>query len=220
MSYNGMCMLRLQELLDGDLARIRNVIRFSNSTRIKDESVAEHTYFTAYYALVLAMTLIVEEGVPIDMGTLLTSAILHDMDESKSGDFVRHFKYMDIDIKRHIEDASDKIMRNAFDPIFVKERLTLREGEPAHSLHYLWKNAKDPATLEGDIVAFADFLSVLSYVMNELDCGNKKLLRQLDDMHEYANSFYKRKFIKYEEVKSWLFQVMAILNKYGMRKED
>lgn len=218
MSYNGMCMLKLQELLDGDLARIRNVIRFSNSTRIKDESVAEHTYFTAYYALVLAMTLIVEEGVNIDMGTLLTSAILHDMDESKSGDFVRHFKYMDADIKRHIEDASDKIMRNAFDPIFVKERLAMRENEPAHSLHYLWKYAKQD-TLEGDIVAFADFLSVLSYVMNELDCGNKKLLRQLDDMHEYANSFYKRKFVKYEEVKAWLYQVMAILNKYGMRGE-
>lgn len=219
MSYNGMCMLRLQELLDGDLARIRNVIRFSNSTRIKDESVAEHTYFTAYYALVLAMTLIVEEGVHIDMGTLLTSAILHDMDESKSGDFVRHFKYMDFDIKRHIEDASDKIMRNAFDPIFVKERLNMRENEPAHSLHYLWKYAKED-TLEGDIVAFADFLSVLSYVMNELDCGNKKLLRQLDDMHEYAHSFYKRKFVKYEEVKAWLYQVMAILNKYGMRKDN
>lgn len=218
MSYNGMCMLKLQELLDGDLARIRNVIRFSNSTRIKDESVAEHTYFTAYYALVLAMTLIVEEGVNVDMGTLLTSAILHDMDESKSGDFVRHFKYMNADIKRHIEDASDKIMRNAFDPIFVKERLTMRENEPAHSLHYLWKYAKQD-TLEGDIVAFADFLSVLSYVMNELDCGNKKLLRQLDDMHEYANSFYKRKFVKYEEVKAWLYQVMAILNKYGMRGE-
>ena len=219
MSYNGIGMLRIQEMLDGDLARIRNVIRFSNSTRIKDESVAEHSYFTAYYAMVLAMSLIVEEGVPVDMGVLLTSAILHDMDESKSGDFVRHFKYMDADLKRHIEDASSKMMRNAFDPIFVKERLVLREGEPSHSLQYLWRNAKDN-TIEGDIVAFADFLSVLSYVMNELDCGNRKLLRQLDDMHEYAMSFYKRKFIKYEEVKSWLFQVMALLNKYGMRKED
>ena len=220
MSYNGMCMVRIKEMLDGDLARIRNVIRFSNSTRIKDESVAEHSYFTAYYAMVLAMALIVEEGVPVDMGTLLTSAILHDVDEAKSGDFVRHFKYMDTDIKRHIEDASDRIMRNAFDPIFVKERMVLREGEPSHSLHYLWKNAKDPDTIEGDIVAFADFLSVLSYVMNELDCGNKKLLRQLDDMYEYAHSFYKRKFVKYEEVKNWLFQVMSILNSYGMKKEE
>ena len=127
---------------------------------------------------------------------------------------------MDTDIKRHIEDASDRIMRNAFDPIFVKERMVLREGEPSHSLHYLWKNAKDPDTIEGDIVAFADFLSVLSYVMNELDCGNKKLLRQLDDMYEYAHSFYKRKFVKYEEVKNWLFQVMSILNSYGMKKEE
>lgn len=217
MSYNGFSMLNMKELLDGDLSRLRNVIRFSNSTRIKDESVAEHSYFTAYYSLALAFALIVEEGIIIDMGTLLSGAILHDVDEAKSGDFVRHFKYMTPEFKRHIEMATSKLMLGAFDPLYTK--MDEEDHEPANSMHYLWRNAKQD-TIEGDIVAFADFLSVLSYVMNEIDCGNKKLLRQLDDMHEYAESFYKRKFIKYKEVKSWMFQVMAILNKYGMKKED
>lgn len=220
MSMQGWTTLNLKELLDGDLARIRNVIRFSNSTRIKNESVAEHSFFTAYYSLMLAFTLVVEEHASIDFGEMLACAILHDVDEAKSGDFVRHFKYMNPEIKSHIEEATTEIMRQAFSPIFTKERAEKYHNEPANTLQLLWKNAKNPNTLEGDIVAFADFLSVLSYVMNEIDCGNVKLLRQLDDMYEYARSFNKRNFIKYEEVKAWLCQVFGILNQYGMKKEE
>ena len=64
-------------------------------------------------------------------------------------------------------------------------------------------------------MAFADFLSVLSYVMNEIDCGNRKLITQLDDMYDYAQSFRLRMIFRhYEEPKMWLAQVMSILNKY------
>lgn len=220
MSYRGLSLLNLKELLDGDMSRIRNVVRFSNSTRIKDESVAEHSFFTVYYSMVLAHTLMTEEGVSIDMGRLLSGAILHDVDEAKSGDFVRHFKYMDKDLKKHIEDATFKIMQRAFEPLFDRNRSAEYNNEPSNTFQRLWASAKDPETLEGDIVAFADFLSVLSYVMNEIDCGNEKLIRQLDDMYEYAESFYQRDFYKYKEVKAWLVQVLSILNKYRIKTED
>lgn len=215
MKIIGWSALNLQELLDGDLARIRNVIRFSNSTRIKNESVAEHTFFTAYYSLILAATLASSEHVKIDTGKMLAGSLLHDIDESKSGDFVRHFKYLNKDIKRQIDAATEKIMENAFSPMFDDKHKDI----PAY-LQYIWKNSKDPDTLEGDLVAFADFLSVLSYVMNEIDCGNVKLIRQLDDMYEYARSFYDRSFIKYAEVKAWLTQVISILNTYRIRTGD
>lgn len=220
MSYKGWTTLNLKEMLDGDLSRIRNVIRFSNSTRIKDESVAEHSFFTAYYALILSFALIVSEHIEIDIGEVLAGAVLHDIDESKSGDFVRHFKYMNPDIKGHIEKATEMIMQHAFSPLFNRERISEQSAEPVNTLQLLWKHAKNPYTIEGDIVAFADFLSVLSYVMNEIDCGNKKLLRQLDDMYAYARTFNNRDFIKYEEVKAWLCQVFTLLNQYGMNKDE
>lgn len=204
-------MLNLTEMLDGELTKLRNVVRFSNSTRIKDESVAEHSYFTAYYAMMLARALSVKEGVKIDMGKVLEAALLHDIDEAMSGDFVRHFKYMDADLKSHIETATEKLMQHAFEPMFMCDNTYLSQ-----KLNHIWKTAKDVSTLEGDIVAFADFLSVLSYVMNEIDCGNLKLVRQLDDMQEYANSFYKRKFIAYEEVLSWMAHVRNILQRYNL----
>lgn len=217
--YKEPCLLNLPELLDGELTKIRNVIRFSNSTRIKDESVAEHSYFTAYYALVLAASLVTVEKVEINMSKILASAILHDIDEAKSGDFVRHFKYSDPELKAHIEAATDNLMQGCMYSLFSDTR----KGEasvPAGYLHRCWKEAKQDDTIEGDIVAFADFLSVLSYVMNEIDCGNTKLVRQLDDMHEYVESFYARKIFKeYKEPINWLFQVMSLLNKYHL-KED
>lgn len=201
-----MMNLNLNELLAGNLSRIRNVVRFSNSTRIKDESVAEHSYFTAYYALVLGHVLSNVEGVNVDFGTMLTGALVHDIDEAVSGDFIRHFKYQDPELHKRLDDASNKLMEGAFNS--TSEALT----EP---LYTGWRSAKQESTVEGDLVAFADFLSVLSYVMNEIDCGNRKLIEQLDDMYEYARSFYDRMIFRhYGEPKLWLAQVASILNVY------
>lgn len=205
-------LLDMNSLLCGDMTRIRNVIRFSNSTRIKDESVAEHSYFTAYFALVLACTFSTAHNVPTSYEKVVTSAIMHDIDEAKSGDFVRHFKYSDKELKSKIEQATDGLMKGAMLGLFKSDKKD--EAEPAaRFLHTRWKYAKED-TLEGDIVAFADFLSVLSYVVNEIACGNKKLIEQLDDMYEYARSFYSRELFRYEEPRLWLEQAIAILNKY------
>lgn len=206
-------LLNLSSLLSGDMMRIRNVIRFSNSTRIKDETVAEHSYFTAYYALVLACTFSAVYQEHLDYEEILSSAIMHDVDEAKSGDFVRHFKYSDKELKSKIEQVTDELMDNAMMDLYNPERKS-EARPPAMFLHTRWRYAKND-TLEGDIVAFADFLSVLSYVVNEIACGNKKIIEQLDDMYEYAKSFYNRHlFQKYEEPKMWLEQSIVILNKY------
>lgn len=201
-----MMNLDLKELLAGNLSRIRNVVRFSNSTRIKDESVAEHSYFTAYYALVLGHVLSNVEGVSVDFGTMLTGALVHDIDEAVSGDFIRHFKYQDPELHRRLDDASSNLMEGAF---------SSTSDALSGPLYAGWKSAKQDCTVEGDLVAFADFLSVLSYVMNEIDCGNRKLIEQLDDMYVYAKSFYDRMIFRhYGEPKLWLSQVAVLLNTY------
>lgn len=201
-----MMKLNLMEMLGGNLSRVRNVIRFSNSTRIKDESVAEHSFFAAYYSLVLGHVLQTCEDVTLDFGVLLSRALVHDLDESITGDFVRHFKYEDPELHERLDHASSCLMSCAFDSTCY---------DISNVLHELWKTAKTPSTIEGDIMAFADFLSVLSYVMNEIDCGNRKLIMQLDDMYAYAKSFRERMIFRhYEEPKMWLAQVMSILNKY------
>lgn len=212
----GTSILKIKNMLNGDLSRIRNVIRFSNSTKIKDESVAEHSYFAAYYALILAHALQQTEVVAIDYGKMLARALLHDLDESISGDFIRHFKYTDPELHSMLDEASRKLMKQeAFLDLFTAKYACTEDGKGLiKQLYTYWNDAK-LSGIEGDIVAFADFLSVLSYVMNEIDCGNHKLIQQLDDMYEYAESFNKRGiFQDYEEPKRWLQQVMFILNEY------
>lgn len=207
-------------MIDGELTRLRNVIRFSNSTRIKDESVAEHSFFTAYYSLILANHLKTVENIQVDIATVLSRALVHDIDEAKSGDFVRHFKYEDPSLAEHISKVTRSSMRGAFNDVFDNKYLVDSNYKSTLELQEYWENSK-ASGVEGDIVAFADFLSVLSYIMNEIDCGNKKLIRQLDDMYEYANSFYNRGiFSKYEEPRTWLFQVIALLNSYIGKDRD
>lgn len=206
--------INLAEMLGGNLSRVRNVIRFSNSTRIKDESVAEHSFFAAYYSLILGHALNAFEGVEVDFGLLLSRALVHDLDESITGDFIRHFKYSDHILHDRLDDASAVLMSHAFDATFY-DAVIAKQGVLSNYLLDLWKTSKAPSTVEGDIMAFADFLSVLSYVMNEIDCGNKKLVTQLDDMYEYLNSFRERMIFRhYEEPKMWLAQAVSLLNKY------
>lgn len=206
--------INLAEMLGGNLSRVRNVIRFSNSTRIKDESVAEHSFFAAYYSLLLGQALRTFEDVEVDFGLLLSRALVHDLDESITGDFIRHFKYSDNMLHERLDDASAVLMSHAFDSTFYGA-VEAKQDMLSTELLSLWKTAKASSTVEGDLMAFADFLSVLSYVMNEIDCGNKKLVTQLDDMYEYLNSFRERMiFRQYEEPKAWLCQTTSILNKY------
>ena len=192
-------MLNIEELLIGQNARLRHIVRFNNSPRIKDESVAEHSYYTSFYSLVLCEVL-TEFGAEIDKGKLLSKAILHDMDESFSGDFVRMYKNATPELRDAIENTNKKLIDSVFRGLFNKQ------GRFEYLSKYLsleWINCKDDS-IEGEIVSFADFLSVLSYVLHEVGSGNRSILKYVKAMDEYLSSFnHFLIFQQYEEAKLW-----------------
>src|SRR3990167_6610552 len=151
----------LKELLLGSSSRLKNIIRFSNSHRIQDESVAEHSFGTALYCLVIGNELKLA-GLELDVNLAVQRALVHDIEESHSGDFIRTFKHSDPELSKAIDRAAEKFAKSLFDEMSPKG---------SKNLLALWKNAKD-RTLEGMLVEFADFLSVLSYVIRESQMGN------------------------------------------------
>ena len=56
-----------------------------------------------------------------------------------------------------------------------------------------WENAKDES-YEGRIVAFADFLSVLAYITEELRSSNATMREHLISMREYYQKFCAPEF--------------------------
>lgn len=141
------------------------VVRFSATTRIKDESVSEHSFHTALYAMILA-DLEEELGNKIDKEKVLRTALLHDLEESLTGDVIYSLKYSQKNLTREIKKIGE---------ILLKRVLNTLPEKISQKYLKLWISAKDKSTLEGRIIDAADKLEGLVYTMNELSLGNKFL---------------------------------------------
>jgi 5'-deoxynucleotidase YfbR-like HD superfamily hydrolase len=182
--------LDLKALLTGSVTCTRNVLRYSIFPRHHAESVAEHSYFTALYAVVILKWLKVyptEKYEQPNAETVLARALLHDVDESQSGDFVRRFKHSDPELKDLLHRVSRRFVLKVMvqlDPCHTGPGT----GDVGYTMVQHWDNAKDH-TIEGRIVAFADYLSVLSYIAQELELGNRRMLETMSELSHYGASF-------------------------------
>ncbi|MBI4173676.1 MAG: HD domain-containing protein [Candidatus Aenigmarchaeota archaeon] len=137
------------------------VIRFSARARLKDESVAEHSFHVAFYSMLLA-DLEMSYGNKVDVERLLRSALLHDLEECLTGDIMHSFKYSDAKVSKEIKRISGKF----FDGLIA----SLPNGLPK-KYSGLWAGAKSPS-IEGRILQAADRLEALLYSMQEYSMGN------------------------------------------------
>lgn len=174
----GLYDINLQEVLLGRPSRLRYVVRYSICPRTHDENVAEHSYYTAFIALMLVRSLW-RNDFKINLGATLSRALMHDMDESYSGDFIRMFKHSSPELKEAIDGACNTFMQG-----WGKE-VAVNGGD---DLVRMWSDAKDD-TVEGTIVSFADFLSVVSYVLQEIKAGNHAMYEHFEDLKKFYATF-------------------------------
>lgn len=71
------------DLLDPQIRVLQHVPRWSIIRTIRQQSVAEHSYYVALYAKVIAKYVGLD---PIESATLIWGALLHDMEEMITGD--------------------------------------------------------------------------------------------------------------------------------------
>jgi len=144
--------------------KLDRVIRFSAHIRIKDESVSEHLFHMALYAMILAD---LEEKVfknKVNKEKLLKTALLHDLEECLTGDIIYGFKHTDKGLTKEIKKISQKFFANLMNNLpekISKEYLTF------------WSTSKDREKIEGKILEAADKLEGLIYALDELSLGNK-----------------------------------------------
>lgn len=188
--------LNLRELLLGRPTRLRYVIRFSICPRVHDESVAEHSYYTSLIAMLIAGDLR-RSGIEVNLGEVAIKSLLHDMDETYSGDMIRMFKHSSPEIKDAMDKAANICMEK-----FSKELM----GEGGH-LATIWREAKSD-NIEGAIVSLSDFLSVLSYVVQEIQSGNHIMYEHLEDLKKFYETFHAK---KYQGLKEYIDQAGRII---------
>lgn len=143
--------------------RLSNIERYNNTPRIKNENVAEHSYFVAFYVMMLA-DLVLE----IDKERAMCLALIHDVEESISGDIPHNIKLKYPEMNKSLEKMNLLIAKDIFE-----------DGDYLE----LWKETREHETLESKLVLFCDILSGYMYTKDEIKMGNTFM--------EYINSKQK-----------------------------
>lgn len=186
-----MTCINLYEVLTGKTSNIRHVRRFSGSPVFHVESVAEHSFYTALYALLMAEDLC-SQGYSdrVDFRQLMASVLVHDLEEGISGDFPRPFKYSSPELSEALQVASRTAFEQVIDSAVDPERKP--KGGMSDYLIDAWVAAKKYRSpfLNGPIIEVADYLSALSYIWQEVQLGNRTVLQHVSNLRRRIE-YYK-----------------------------
>jgi len=148
---------------------LRELKRYNNSSRIKDESVAEHTAFVALIVLKL------HEFYDFDLGIALSMAISHDLSEIYITDIPYNVKQSYPLLKQTIQDIEYEVIRKNF----------------SKNIFNCFLDFSKQQTNEAKIVNLADKLSVLQFTQTEVSLGNSGKIKDIYiETKKQLNSLY------------------------------
>lgn len=172
-----------EHFLDRSLA---HVIRFNSRPQHFPESVAEHTFYVAYFSALL-ISFLRKAGDQVDEAKVLKMALVHDMEESFSGDILTPFKHFNDEIVQ----AIDKVNQQAIKLVFENLPPDL-QGEYIA----LWTENGEHKTTEAQIVKIADKISLLAKCREEMRAGNDYFRRiyerDLERIREYEYPWWQK----------------------------
>lgn len=180
--YNGRMSI-FSHILNRGLA---HVTRFSATPQHFPETVAEHSFYTAYIASLLCDVL-GEAGVSIDREKAVSMALVHDMEEMFSGDILSPFKHYSAEVRESIQKVNREVVPQVFEglPKDMQERYIA-----------LWNEEAAAESQEAQVVKTADRLSLLSKCAEEVKVGNEffeKIYQdQLKLLREYDASWWQK----------------------------
>jgi 5'-deoxynucleotidase YfbR-like HD superfamily hydrolase len=151
-----------------DIRSLMTVGRFSVYKCHFREDVAQHSYFAALYAMVLA-DLERKLGTVVDVEKLMRMALLHDAEEARTGDVHHPFKHQDV--------AFAEVLDNRALEWFASLLGSLPE-DMAQKYVGLRKAARE-ASIETDILKAADKIEALLWAYEEYLLGNVHVRKAL-----------------------------------------
>lgn len=152
-----------------DIRSLMTVGRFSVYKCHFREDVAQHSYYTALYAMVLA-DLERKLGTAVDVERLMRMAVLHDAEEARTGDVHHPFKHQDTAFAEALDNRAFEWFRNLLGGLpqdIAEEYIGLR------------KAVSDVTSTEGSILKAADKIEALLWAYEEYLLGNVHVRKAL-----------------------------------------
>jgi 5'-deoxynucleotidase len=160
--------------------------------------VLEHTAFVAIYAMYLQR----KHGG--DLGKILTKALVHDMEETITGDIPNPTKYASVNIKHELDMMSRAAMHNICNEFFDKE------------IYDQWDLSKSDTT-EGNIVAISDAAASVYKIQQEVLTGNRSLMKFIPNVRKGLEKLKSNLII---ELKLEVDLLTVTLDNIGRKNED
>jgi putative hydrolase of HD superfamily len=159
------------EVLDFLLAirSLMTVGRFSVYKCHFREDVAQHSYYTALYAMVLA-DLEKKRGTKVDVERLLRMALLHDAEEARTGDIHHPFKHQDAAFAEKLDDRALDWFENLMGSL---------PPDLAHEYIRLRRSSREISATEVNILKAADKIEALLWAYEEYLLGNVHVRKAL-----------------------------------------
>lgn len=137
------------------------IVRYSNVVRIRNEDVAQHSFFVA------AIVLKLHEKYDFDLGKAVIAAVSHDIAEADISDVTHAIKRDNKELATELNRIERKVIRKY--PAAVSEGFSIFD---------------ECTTPEGLVVNLADVLQVQQYVEAELQLGNSSMKKIHDETFE------------------------------------
>jgi len=142
-----------------ELYKLKTLVRYNNKVRIKDENVAEHSYYVSLFTLIICNDYNIKNYLKL---VCLEEAILHDTPEIHIGEIPYDVKHLNKGFKKYLIGLETDYLG-----IFLKKFGVKRS--------YFSIMEINERTLCKLIVKLADTLSVLQYCSIEISLGNKSM---------------------------------------------
>jgi len=169
--------------IDDIYTRLSSITRFNTRPKIVNESVAEHSYF-----VVLCSMLISEFTDKENITNNMKMSVLHDVEESMSGDIPAHVKEDNKKLYNEIQKVNRDMMKNI---------LSVLPKELSEEYNDLWNECKETKTVS----SFADSLSGVLYCVREEKLGNHYLSlakkRYIEKINEFNTEEWALPFISW-----------------------
>lgn len=182
-------------LLNNPMMRASDIKRYSGTHIELEEDILQHTAQISLLAYMVGLKLM-ELGEPLDIGLVLEKALLHDIDETLTGDIPRPVKYYNKTVLRNMKKmASESVM------LLCEGLLELNDPATKARISDSIENSKKG--IEGFLISVTDILVVVYKSYDEIMLmNNKKFSKVLVDLRLYISELTSKVKSHREDFKS------------------
>lgn len=146
----------INKVINDKLFLLNSVHRQSTIMTIKEENIAQHTFFVAYYALKISKMLNLSKD---HQAKISVKALVHDIPEAISSDIPSNIKHRVKNLKETLDELEETTINEYFSEI----------KDEFDSL----KTSEKEQDIDGIIIKLADVISLVQFLQNEIILGNE-----------------------------------------------